>query len=173
MGDDLFDGGGDGGCVVVVASGALALVAGDCGGAGEVAAGDLEAVEEEAGAAGVDVVGGDGAEDVADGGLEVGAIAGIGEREVEGFAAGAALVGVLDGRAAGVVVVAEVFVAEAGAGAAASVGEDVAALELLGLGGDGVRHDVGPLSLKVCKVFEANDLSPDFRTLVTHPSRCG
>jgi hypothetical protein len=108
---------------------------------GEVEAGDLEAVEEESGAAGVDVVGGDALEDLADGGLDSGLV--LGERQVEGGAAVAALAWVLDGLAGGVVVVAELFLAEAGAGATASVGEDVAALVLLGFG---VLHGGDPLS---------------------------
>ena len=94
--------------------------------AGEVGAGDLEAVEEEAGAARVDLVAGDAAEDFSDGELDGGAVFGHGEVEVGLL--GSALVWVLDGAAGGVVVVAEVFVAEAGAAAAVAVGEDVAAL---------------------------------------------
>ena len=101
---------------------------------GEDGAGDLQAVEEEAGAAGVDGVGGDALEDFADGLEDGGAIVGIGQREVEGGAAAAALLRVGDGFSGGVVVVAEVFVAEAGAGAAVAVGEDVAALVVLGCG---------------------------------------
>jgi hypothetical protein len=110
-------------------------------GAGQVGTGDLEAVEQEAGAARVDVVGGDAAEDLCDGGLDVGAVVGVGERELEGVAAGAAGTRVLDGAAGGVVVVAEIFVAQAWACTAASVGEDVAALEVLGFGG---LHGVAP-----------------------------
>ncbi len=91
----------------------------------EVEAGDLEAVEEEAGAAGVDVVGGDAAENFADGKLNAGTIVGIGKRKVEGGAAAAALLRAGDGFSGGVVVVAEVFSAEAGAAAAVAVGEDV------------------------------------------------
>jgi hypothetical protein len=79
----------------------------------EVEAGDLEAVEEEAGAPGVDVVGGDALEDLADGGLDGGAV--FREGQVEGGAAAAALVWVGDGFSSGVVVVAELFLAEAGA----------------------------------------------------------
>ncbi len=78
---------------------------------GEVEAGDLEAVEKEAGAAGVDVVGGDALEDLADGGLDGGAI--FWQREGEGGASGAALAWVGDGFSGGVVVVTELFVAEA------------------------------------------------------------
>ena len=110
-------------------------------GFGEVGAGDLEAVEEEAGAAGVDVVGGDALEDLADGGLDGGAV--FGEREVKGGAATAAAAWVGYGLAGGVVVVAEVLPAEAWAGAAASVGEDVAALVLFGCFGC-VLHVVPP-----------------------------
>ncbi len=109
-------------------------------GFGEVEAGDLEAVEEESGSAGVDVVGGDAAQNLADGGLDGGAV--FGQREGEGALAVAALAGVLDGAAGGVVVVAEGFLAEAGALAAAAVGVDVAAL-VAGLGG----HGCAPLCL--------------------------
>jgi hypothetical protein len=91
----------------------------------QVEAGDLEAVEEEAGAAWVDVVGGDALKDLADGGLDREAV--FWKRQVEGGAAAAALAWVLDRLAGGVVVVAELFAAEARARAAASVGEDVAA----------------------------------------------
>jgi hypothetical protein len=98
---------------------------------GQVEAGDLEAVEEKAGAAGVDVVGGDALQDLADGKLDGGPIVGIGQRKVEGGTAAAALARVGDGLARGVVVVAEVFAAQAWARAALAVGEDVAALVLL------------------------------------------
>ena len=125
---------------------------------GEDGAGDLEAVEEEAGAAGVDGVGGDALEDLADGLEDGGAIIGIGQREVEGGAAAAALLRVGDGFSGGVVVVAEVFVAEAGAGAAVAVGEDVAALVVigcgvglgLGCGVDGVVHVFPPPLGEMC-----------------------
>jgi hypothetical protein len=113
-------------------------------GFGEVEAGDLEAVEEEAGAAGVDVVGGDAAENFADGKLNAGTIVGIGQRKVEGGAAATTLLRVGDGFSGGVVVVAEVFSAEAGAAAAVAVGEDVAALVLFG-GWCGVLHGWVPL----------------------------
>jgi hypothetical protein len=86
------------------------------GGFGEVEAGDLEAVEEEAGAARVDLVGGDALEDFADGGLDGGAV--FGQRQVEGGRAAAAPARVGDGFAGGLVVVAELFLTEAGAGAA-------------------------------------------------------
>jgi hypothetical protein len=55
----------------------------------------------------------------------------FGQRDLEGGTAAAALARVGDGLAGGVVVVAELFVAEARAVAAASAGEDVAALEWL------------------------------------------
>jgi hypothetical protein len=116
-------------------------------GFGEVEAGDLEAVEEEAGSAGVDVVGGDALEDLADGGLDGGAV--FGERQVEGGAAAAALARVGDGFSGGVVVVAELFLAEAGTGAAVSVGEDVAALVLFGVW-CGVLHGGVPRPVKMC-----------------------
>jgi hypothetical protein len=97
-------------------------------GFGEVEAGDLEAVEEQAGAAGVDVVGGDAAEDLADRRLDGGAV--FWQEQVEGGTAAAALARVGDWLASVVVVVAELFSAEAWTGAAMSVGEDVAALVL-------------------------------------------
>ena len=99
---------------------------------GEVGAGDLQAVEEEASAAGIDLVAGDAAEDFADGELDGGAVFGHGEVEEGG--AGLALARVLDRAAGGVVVVAEVFLAQAWAAAAVAVGEDVAALVAFGLG---------------------------------------
>ena len=109
---------------------------------GEVEAGDLEAVEEKAGAAGIDLIGGDALEDLADRVLDGRTIVGIGEGEFEGGAAGSAGVGC--GFAGGVVVVAEVLSAQAGAAAAVAVGEDVAALEALWCVGagldDGVWH---------------------------------
>ena len=127
-------------------------------GFGEVEAGDLEAVEEEAGAAGIDVVGGDAAENFADGKLNAGTIVGIGQRKVEDGAAASALLRVGDGFSGGVVVVAEVFSAQAGAAAAVAVGEDVAALVAFGL----VLHGVAPLwVLFLCKVFEGKGLSLD------------
>ena len=91
--------------------------------------------------------------------LDGGAILGIGH--VEGGAAALALAWVGDGAAGGVVVVAELLVTEAGAGAAASVGEDVAALVLFG-GWCGVLHGLVPYPVIVCKVFKRKDLCPDF-----------
>ncbi|MCU1226239.1 MAG: hypothetical protein JWQ42_4332, partial [Edaphobacter sp.] len=124
--DDLFDRGF--GLRGVFVAGRFA--GGGGSGSGQVRAGDLEAVEEEAGAFGVDLVGGDAAQDFADGELDGGAV--VGQREVEVSLAGAALVRVFDGAAGGVVVVAELLVAEAGAAAAVALGEDVAALVALG-----------------------------------------
>ncbi|WP_125484798.1 hypothetical protein [Edaphobacter aggregans] len=95
----------------------------------------MQAVEEEAGAAGVDLVAGDAAEDFADGELDGGAVFGHGEVEEGG--AGLAVARVLDWAAGGVVVVAEVFVAQAWATAAVAVGEDVAALVAFWFGHDG------------------------------------
>jgi len=97
-------------------------------GFGEVEAGDLKAIEEEAGAARVDAVGGDAAEDLADGGLDGRAV--FRQGQVEGRAAAAALARTADWLAGSVMVVAELFPAEAWARAAASVGEDVSALVL-------------------------------------------
>jgi hypothetical protein len=72
----------------------------------------------------------DALEDFADGGLDGGAV--LWERQFEGGATAAAPAWVDDWLAGGVVVVTELFLAEAWAGAAASVGEDVAALVLFG-----------------------------------------
>jgi hypothetical protein len=113
-------------------------------GFGEVEAGDLEAVEEEAGAAGVDFVGGDALQDFSDGGLDGGTV--FGERQIEGGAAASALFWVGDRAAGGVVVVAELFVAQAGAAAAVAVGEDVAALEALWCVGAGLDDCVWHVS---------------------------
>jgi hypothetical protein len=134
VGDDLLDE-LIGGCVLWlgVAAGGSGVAAGGSGRgfglAGEVEAGDLQAVEEETGAAGVDFVISDAADDLADGGLDGGAV--LGDGQVEGGLAGAALFWVGDGLSGRVVEVAELFFAEAWAGAAAAVGEDVAALEAL------------------------------------------
>ena len=114
VGGDFFDGRG---------------VAGGFGGSRDVEAGDLESVEEESGAFGVDFVAGDAAEDFADGGLDGAAVFGDGDVEFSLF--GAAGTGVSGGAAGGVVVVAELLPFEAGAAAAVSVGEDVAALVAL------------------------------------------
>ena len=102
----------------------------------QVEAGNLKTVEEQTGAARVDFVGGDAAEDFADGLLDGGAVFGV--WKVESRLAALAGGGVLDGAAGVVVVVAEAFgafgAADGWASAAAAVGEDVAALELFGLG---------------------------------------
>jgi hypothetical protein len=146
--DDLFDvlfGGGV--FALVTIAGARAGFGGGFGWGREVEAGDLEAVEEESGAAGIDLVGGDAAKDFADGGLDGGAI--LGERQVEGGLPGAALFGFGDWSSGGVVVVAELFAAKAGTGTAASVGEDVAALEAFGF-----VHGVPPPQGLSAKVFE-------------------
>ena len=100
----------------------------------------MEAVEKESGATGVELVGGDAGEDFADRELDGGAILGHGEGE--GSLAGAAAAELGDGLTRGVVVIAEVFAAEAGRAAAAAFGEDVAALETFGLSGRfGGWHD--------------------------------
>jgi hypothetical protein len=120
----------------------LAGALGGCvGGAvsGQIERGDLQAVEHEAGAAWLDDVAGEAAEDFADAGLDGGAV--FGEREVEVGAEPGAAAGPGCG-AAGVVIEAEVFAAEAEGAAAMAVGEDVAALEALdsfeGFGGFGL-----------------------------------
>ncbi len=99
-------------------------------GAGEVGAGDLEAVEEQAGALGVDLVAGDAGEDLADGALDGGAV--LRHGDVEAGLAAATLARVFDRAAGGVVVVAELFVTQAGTVAALAAGEDVAALQACG-----------------------------------------
>src|SRR5882757_5233977 len=129
---------------------------------GEVEAGDLETVEEEAGAARVDVVGGNALEDLADGVLDCRSV--FGERDFEGGAAGLAGARMGCGFAGGVVVVTEVFSAEAGAAATVAVGEDVAALVAFGCFGlwlDGVLHCPSPRGTFWCKVFGRKGLSLD------------
>ncbi|ADW70565.1 hypothetical protein AciX9_3561 [Granulicella tundricola MP5ACTX9] len=134
----------------------------------EVGGGDLEAVEEEAGAAVVELVGGDAAQDLADGELDGGSV--FGEWQIEGGVAvlvcvTGCQVGAWDGFAGGVVVVAEVLVAEGWTAAAASVGVDVAALvacgcfDCLSLCGHGWGS---PPPVKVCKVFRRLMLWVDF-----------
>ncbi len=119
---------------------------------GEVEAGDLEAVEEKAGAAGVDVVGGDAAEHFADGVLDGAAVFGL--RDVEGGAAAAALARIFDWLTGGVVVVAKFFLTEAGASAAASVGEDMAALIAFLRLDVGAVHGGTPLPVKVAQSIQ-------------------
>ncbi len=108
---------------------------------GEVEAGDLEAVEDDAAATSVEVVGGDALHDDVDRLLDSGAV--YRQRDFEGGAAAAAVVSYRgwDGSAGGMVEVAEVLLAQAGAAAVAAVGEDVAALVAVG----GVVHGVDPL----------------------------
>jgi hypothetical protein len=77
-----------------------------------------------------------------------------------GGAVAAALFWIRDWLARGVVVVAELFAAEAGAGAAASVGEDVAALVLLGRFG-GVLHGASPRGTFLCKLFGGQGIGLD------------
>lgn len=85
---------------------------------GEVERGDLAGVEEEAGAFGVDLVGGDALGDLGDCHRDGGAV--VERRQVEDVGAAAAFGWLRDGFAGGVVVVAEVLMAEAGALAAVS-----------------------------------------------------
>jgi hypothetical protein len=68
----------------------------------------------------------------------------FGQRKIEGGAAASALLGIGDGSSGGVVVVAEVFSAQAGAAAAVAIGEDMAALVLFGVW-CGVLHGCIPL----------------------------
>ncbi len=128
-------------------------------GFGEVEAGDLEAVEEESGAAGVEIVGGDAGEDLADGVLDGAAVfdGGEGEGAAAGFASFEFRFG--NGLAGGVVEVAEFFATEAWAGAAAPVGEDVAALEArVGIGFDAFEHGEAPTACGLGKVFRTKGL---------------
>jgi hypothetical protein len=106
----------------------------------EVEAGDLETVEEEAGAPGIDFVGGDALEDFADGGLDGGTV--FRQRQGEGGATASALARVGKGFSCCVVVVAEFFVAQAGAAATVAVGEDVTALEAFWCFGSGTDDSV-------------------------------
>ena len=98
--------------------------------------GGLQAVEQQAGAAGVQVIGGDALQHQRDGVQDAAAVAElVGAGELEGAEAGLALGGVLDGAACGVVLVAELLPAQAGRGAAVSVGKDVAAAEAVAVVG--------------------------------------
>jgi hypothetical protein len=100
----------------------------------KLSGGDLEAVEEKSGALGIDLVGGEALDDLVEGGLQAGGVGGDGDVEA---ATGAALIGVGNGAAGGVVVVAKALAAEGGRAAAVVVGEDVGA-------GDGwLAHDDG------------------------------
>ncbi len=135
-------------------------------GLGEVGAGDLQAIEQETGAAWVEGVVGEPVEDLPDGGLDGGAI--FKQRQIEGAPA-AARPGDGDGAAGGVVVEAELFVAEADGAAAVAVGKDVAALEAggfrCGVCGHGRSSLSGPPpGLMLRKVFEAEQLGLDFTT---------
>jgi hypothetical protein len=111
------------------------------GGPGKVEAGDLEAVEEQTGAAGVDVVGGDAAEDFADGLLDGGTV--FWEWDFEGGAAASAGARMWRRFSGVVVVVAEIFSAQAWTAAAMAIGKDVAALVLFGCFGC-VLHGPSP-----------------------------
>jgi hypothetical protein len=85
-------------------------------------------------------------------------------------AAAATLFLVSDGFSCGVVVVAELFLAEAGAGAAASVGKDVAALVLFRFFG-GVLHVSLPMGTFFCKVFGRQEIGLDLVVWISLPSR--
>ncbi len=109
----------------------------------EVLAGDLEGVEEQACAAGVEGVFSETFHDLADGVLDGAAV--FGQREGDRALVGRVVIGVVElgrglGAAGGVVVVAEVLVAETGRAAAATVGEDVAAL-VAAVGDGGFGHE--------------------------------
>jgi hypothetical protein len=112
-------------------------------GFGEVEAGDLEAVEEQAGPARVDVVGGYATKNFADGVLDGAAV--FRQGQFEGGWTAAALTWVFDGATGGVVVVTKIFVAQACTAAAASVGEDVAALIAFLCLDCGALHGISPL----------------------------
>jgi hypothetical protein len=105
---------------------------------GQVRRGDLQGVEEQAGAFGVEAAVGDSLGDEGDGGLDGAAVFEGGKLE---GGQSVALFGQARGLVGAVVVEAKIFFAETFAAAAVSVGEDVAALEVLGVG---VWHGVVP-----------------------------
>ncbi|MEO6910985.1 MAG: hypothetical protein ABI158_08690 [Edaphobacter sp.] len=96
-----------------------------CSGFGQVADGDLEAIKEESGAFGVDVAAGDALDNFSDATLNGAAV--LGCRQLEEVGAAPVFAQNFDGLMSGVMVVAELFVAQARAAAATAVGEDVAA----------------------------------------------
>jgi hypothetical protein len=133
----------------------------------DIGRGDLQGVEEESGAAEVDVVVADAGDDLAEGVLNGSAAGGLGE--LEGVAAGLTVVGVGDGFAGLVVVVAELLAAHGGGATALAVGQGVAALvlapgiiavlnlldELLCVGHQALRTFL-------CKVFETGEMGGYF-----------
>jgi len=129
-------------------------------GAGKVERGDLQAVKEEAGAARVDLVRGDAAEYLSDGVLDGGAV--FGQREVEGGATALPGLWIQDKPAGGVVVVAELFPAKCGAGAATAVDENVAAMEALRSCDWQVSHRFGAPPPFACDVVKQR--RPEART---------
>ena len=144
---------------------------GFAGFSGEGGDGDLEAVEEEAGAFWVEVVGGDAAEDLGQGELDGGAV--FEDGHGEGVPVGVGIAGGVagDGAAGGVVVEAEVLVAEGDHAAAAAGGADVAAEEAGGLWvggglvcGGGFRHGGTPPALS--KDADSLRLGPELRPAV-------
>lgn len=103
---------------------------------------------------GVDLVGGEALDDLNEGGLEARGIGRDGDVEA---AAGAAMVGVGDGVARGVMVVAEVLSAKGGRAAAVVVGEDVGA----GVGWLGVGHGyTPPPGIFLAESFDSKRLRP-------------
>ncbi len=116
---------------------------------------------EEGGAAGIELVGGDAAEDFADGVLNGVAVLGRGDLEVVGRVEGEpAVFGPGRGTAGGVVEVAELLGTEAGAATTTTVGEDVAATELLGT----LVHWGTPLRVLRCEVMILHGLRVYFGT---------
>lgn len=113
--------------------------------AGEQLDDELQIVKEFAGAGSVDVVGGNELEYAGGGGKGGGPV--FDEREIEGLRLVSAGTGGGFGAAGGVVVIAEVFVAEGGRSALVSGGVDVAAAVAgLGDGGEfGLVEHVSPL----------------------------
>ena len=94
-------------------------------GPGQVAHGDLKAIEEQAGTLVVDVAAGEPLQNLGEGALDGASVFEGRQRKVVGLVAIDAHG--LGGETSGVVVVAELFLAQAGAAATVAVGEDVAA----------------------------------------------